>query len=239
MQGERISPNRRTNAAPGDDDCVVNRARAGGSLQGVARTKQQTKAPTPKKRKRAPAKAPKGKGKGKGSGRPRKPVGRPSKIEQHVKVVDPKTKRSKTLTVGDAVVLILESGTTIETAAGAVGIGRSTVHDWIARGEEVRGLDASKLTAAQKTYLDFSDAVTRARESVVSLALAGVLAAGQADWRAFAWFLERSRPDDYGRRTRLDHGGVGGDGEKISLAELIARAAKDPSTADDADDPQP
>jgi hypothetical protein len=205
----------------------------------VARTKKQTKAPTPKPRKRAAPSKAKAPARTKKQTRRPKPTGRPSKIEQFVKIVNPKTGKTKTLTVGEAVVLILESGATVETAAGTVGIGRSTVHDWVARGEEVRGLDPAKLTAAQKSYLDFSDAVTRARETVVTLALAGILEAGKADWRAFAWFLERSRPDEYGRRTRLDHGGVGGDGEKISLAELIARASKDPSTATDADDPQP
>jgi hypothetical protein len=205
----------------------------------VARTKKTTKAPTPKPRKRAPAKkakASKGKGASSKAKPPKeeapKPTGRPSKIEQHVKVLDPKTKREKTMTVGDAVVLLLERGATVEQAAGAVGIGRSTVHDWVAKGEEVRGMEAAQLTDAQKTYLDFSDAVTRARESVVVLALSGIIEAGKGDWRAFAWFLERSRPDEYGRRTRHDLGDAGSGDGKMSIAELIAKAAKDPSTED-------
>lgn len=192
-------------------------------------TKKRSQKGSKAKSKRAPAKA-----KAKARRRKPKPTGRPSKISQHVRVLDPKTKREKTLTVGEAVVLCLGAGTTIETAAGTVGIAASTIYDWLARAEEFRG--EAKPPKSELPYLEFSEAVTRAREGVVTLALSGIIEAGKADWRALAWYLERSRPDDYGRRTRLDHGGVGGDGEKLSLAELFARAATDPSR--DGDDSQ-
>lgn len=173
---------------------------------------------TPKKRQRKP-----------------KAVGRPSKIEQHVKVIDPKTRRQKVLTVGDAVVLCLEAGATIDQAAGAVGISSRSIYDWLARAEEHS--ESESPPAAELPFLRFSQAVTRAREGVVVLALKGILEAGKADWRALAWYLERSRPDQYGRRTRLDHGGVGGDGETLTLAEVFAKAVTDPPSPDDDDRP--
>lgn len=193
-----------------------------------------TKAATPKRKakpkKKAPAKA-KATPKRKRRSRKPKPTGRPSKIDQTVKVVNPKTGRQKTVTVADAIVLCLDAGCTIDQAAGTVGISSRTIYDWLARAEE--HAESEDVPKGEESYLQFSQAVTRAREKVVVLALQGILEAGKTDWRAFAWYLERSRPDQYGRRTRLDHGGVGGDGETLTLAELFARASNDPSHDDD------
>jgi transposase-like protein len=190
-----------------------------------AKPKAKAKAAAGTKAKAAPAKPKKRRQ------RKPKPVGRPSKIEQHVQVIDPKTRQTKVLTVGDAVVLCLEAGSTIDQAAGAVGISSRTIYDWLARAEE--HAESEKVPAGEAPFLRFSQAVTRAREGVVVLALKGILEAGKADWRALAWYLERSRPDQYGRRTRLDHGGVGGDGETLTLAEVFARAVTDPPTDTD------
>lgn len=207
----------------------------------VATTKTKTKKPPakPKTKGKAKAKAPaKAKGRGKPKA-PRKPkaVGRPSKIEQPVEVfvTEGKKVEKKIVTVGEAVVMALEHGCTLEKAAETTGVHRTTIHDWLARAEEWRPAveEGKTIPAAEAKYLDFLYATTRARARAVEDALRTILEAGKGDWRAAAWFLERSFPDDYGRRTRLDHGGVGGDGETMSLAELFARAASDPPTEDD------
>lgn len=140
------------------------------------------------------------------------------------------------MTVGEAIVLCLEAGSTIETAAGTVGISSRSIYDWLARAEE--HADSDSIPTGEEKFVQFSQAVTRAREGVVVLALKGILEAGKEDWRAWAWYLERSRPDQYGRRTRLDHGGVGADGESLTLAELFARSVSDPPTERDDTDAQ-
>lgn len=197
----------------------------------MASTKSKTKKTTATP-KRAPAKG-KAKRRRKPPRQVRKP-GRPPKITQYVTVTMPrpdgKGELELQVTTGEGVVMVLEAGTSIKTAAEALGLHESTVHDWMARAEEHRGQDNPP--ASEMPYIEFSEAVTRAREQVVHIALRGILEAGKTDWRAWAWFLERSRPDEYGRRTRFDHGGIGPDGEHISLAELFARSATDPPTED-------
>lgn len=202
----------------------------------VATTKRKTKTPAPRKTKAKAKPKAKGKAPAKAKRRRRKPAapkptGRPSKIAQHVEVlVKLKGKEEKRiLTVAEAIVLALAHGLTIEKAAETVGVSATTVHNWLARGEEWR--DADVVPAGEEPFLEFLYATTRARAQAVELALAGIIEAGKEDWRAWAWFLERSFPDEYGRRTRLDHGGIA-DGETMTLAELFARSAKDKSTAD-------
>lgn len=213
----------------------------------MARTKRQTKTPVPDSKPQRPARGepdkpkskPRAPGRTKGSGRRKReprPTGRPTKIDQRVRVNLPQADgkpKEVVMTVAEAVVAVLRSGCSIDTAASVVGIHRTTIYDWIARGEEFRG--AEKVPAAERRFSDFADAVTRAREVVVQMALDGILEAGKADWRAYAWFLERSRPDEFGRRTRFELGD--GDGGTLTLAELMASAGTDPSSADDADDP--
>lgn len=192
----------------------------------------------PQRKRRAPSKT-KGKAKTSRSSRAPRPVGRPSKIDQRVKVRVPNGKtgkvEEKVLTVGEAFVAVLESGCSIETAAATVGLSKQTVYDWQARAEEHR--DSDRVPAGEQKYLDFSDALTRAREQVVTLALAGILEQGKSDWRALAWFLERSRPEEFGRSTKIDVGGSDGKGGRMTFAEFMATAGADPSTVSDEDDP--
>lgn len=206
------------------------------------KAKAKPKAPPAKpKAKASKPKAPKPKGKAT-KRRPRRKLGRPRMIDQMVTVELPakgkKRRRQATkkqMTVGQAVVTVLACGCSIDTAASVVGITRTTIYDWIAKGQEFADAELKEIPKDQRVYTEFSDAVARAREMVVQLALDGIIEAGKEDWRALAWFLERSRPDEFGRRTRYDFGD--GKGGSLTLAELMASSVTDPSSADDSEDP--
>lgn len=152
-------------------------------------------------------------------------------------IPNPKTGKAhpRILPLPEAFVKVIGTGVSIDTACAIVGISKQTVYDWLARAEEHR--DADPVPDGEQDYLDFSDSLMRARETVVSIATAGIVEAGKSDWRAYGWFLERSRPEEWGRSTRVDLGAVGADGGRTTLAELMAAAVTDPSTASDDDDP--
>ena len=89
----------------------------------------------------------------------------------------------------------LASGAYIEAACQYVGIAPQTYYGWIAK---------AKADDSEPEYLEFMEAVEKAR-SAVTLRMAGrvLAAADDGSWQAGAWWLERSHPDQYGRRTNL------------------------------------
>jgi hypothetical protein len=98
--------------------------------------------------------------------------------------VDRRTARSAAR--ADLLIRALEGGQTRTAAAAMAGIARSTLGEWMS--------DPA-----------FSDMVERA-EGVAEARMAGTVltAAFQGNVAAAQWLLERRRPEDYGRKERLD-----------------------------------
>jgi transposase len=87
----------------------------------------------------------------------------------------------------DRICAALTAGNTRRAAAVYGGIGENTFGDWMRR------------------FRDFRDAIEKAEAEAEVRAVAQIAQAAQSGtWTAAAWWLERRRPDDYGRRERLD-----------------------------------
>lgn len=137
------------------------------------------------------------------------------------------------ITVEDRILESLRAGAYLSDAAESAGVGYSTVKEWIARGEEFTpdgnadktpDEQLADLPDRERLYASFAAACARARAQARVSAVAQIRKAGQEDWRAAAWFLERTRPRDFARVTRgviaSDAGDMGG----VTLAELAAMA---------------
>lgn len=155
----------------------------------------------------------------------------------------------------DRICGLIREGNYQETAAIACGVPASTYHSWKARGIAARQvLDASGRLpddkADERIFLEFVEAVEEARaeaearivESLQRQALGGeVLEVSEVetddgeivrnftlsrpDWRAQAWWLERSFPERYGRRVEVsgpDQGPIAVEVE-VSARDLIRR----------------
>jgi hypothetical protein len=86
----------------------------------------------------------------------------------------------------DALCRLLSAGATRRAACAQVGIHHDSFYAWLERDPT------------------FSDAIQKA-ESDAELRFTAIVAQAAADsWQAAAWWLERRRPDDYGRRERVD-----------------------------------
>lgn len=82
------------------------------------------------------------------------------------------------------------AGALVNTACDLVGIARETFYAWLDRGEsEVSGV-----------YREFSDTIKRVRSECQIEALK-TIRSGSIGWQGEAWFLERSFPKQYGRRS--------------------------------------
>lgn len=91
----------------------------------------------------------------------------------------------------------------LAVAAPLAGVSRTTVWNWLQKGKaEPEGI-----------FRDFLNAYKRAEAQAIDKALAAILGLATAedgqlvkvtDWQRFAWFLERRKPKDWGRRTLIE-----------------------------------
>ena len=94
-------------------------------------------------------------------------------------------------------------GMYVTIACDLVGISRASYYSWIQRANEIEESD-DEPTAADVLFVDFLDATKKARADAEALHLRNVRDAGATSWQASAWWLERSAPDRWGRRERIE-----------------------------------
>jgi hypothetical protein len=100
------------------------------------------------------------------------------------------TKLTKQIT--DDIVELLQKGGYAETAAVAAGISKRTFYEWMERG------NPTGTKAADEEYRVFRRRVEEARAKGEQVRVEQVLAGAATDWRAAAWYLERTNPERWG-----------------------------------------
>jgi transposase-like protein len=91
-----------------------------------------------------------------------------------------------------AILRYLEAGNTVETACRMVGIHRSQLYRWLQRGEEAR-----PGTTFRRFYDDVQAAEARAEVRAMTILQQGM----RDDPKWAAWYLERRRPEQWGKRS--------------------------------------
>lgn len=97
--------------------------------------------------------------------------------------------------VAAAIVASVEEGNYPEVAAEAEGVDGSTFYRWMQRGESDEDKD--------QAFREFRESVTRARASAERAMVRIVRTASNDNPQAAQWFLERSRPERWGRRDHV------------------------------------
>lgn len=120
----------------------------------------------------------------------------------------------------EKIVELIRLGNYAEDAAGAVGIGRTTFFLWMARGkaesERLKLIPDAEPIELETPYVDFMNAVEKARDEATARNVAVIQrAAHSGDWKAAAWYLERTRQKTYGRAERVEM--TGADGEPMKM----------------------
>lgn len=111
--------------------------------------------------------------------------------------------------------------TSIETACAYAGIAPSTYYSWMSKGRE-----------GQASYIEFTEAIEKARADAVMINLAVIRKAAQSGhWQAAAWWLERVLPGQYGRRQQIEV--ISLDLVESEIRRLESQMALEASTDDD------
>jgi len=90
----------------------------------------------------------------------------------------------------EAILLGLRKGLSRTIAAEAVGIDRETIRNWAARSVSFRG--------------QLAQAEAEGESMLVGIVLGAAAKRLPNTWQAAAWLLERTRPERYGQRARLE-----------------------------------
>lgn len=105
------------------------------------------------------------------------------------------------------IVEIVLEGNYRETAAQIVGVNKTTLYRWIARGEEHDS--DGKVPAGEQIYVDFCHALKSAEAYAEALLLRHA-SSGGFGWQAPMTVLERKYPNRWGRRDthKVEHSGT-------------------------------
>lgn len=119
----------------------------------------------------------------------------------------------------------LKAGNYIITACQYAGISKDAYYDWIHKAQDPE---------ADPIYKRFSDTVEKARASAEVRNVMNIQKSAQdGTWQASAWWLERSFPDRWGRRTTVtgpDSGPIQVEVTKEALVDRIMGLLDDGDT---------
>lgn len=139
----------------------------------------------------------------------------------------------------------LKVGNYVEDACEYAGLSRYTLYKWLRRGkaEIDRIQEGHKPDPAEDVYVNIVNTIEKARaEAVVRNVTLIQNAARDGSWQAAAWWLERTRPSQFGRRLATEVSGPDGGPvvvETVTPEALDARIAillGELDTAEDTDD---
>lgn len=112
------------------------------------------------------------------------------------------------------------SGVSFEAVASRLGIGRSTLFEWIKRGEESDDPEDIYARFAAEVRAGESDFEASMVESVTGES------GKKGEWPRFSWMLERRFPTRYGARQKIEHTGADGGAIKVDAGKLLASLSR-------------
>jgi transposase-like protein len=123
------------------------------------------------------------------------------------------------------IALLVRRGAYRETACAAAGVSPRTLRQWLRRAGE-GGPHSAR-------YRKFADALDKAEAEAEMVTAAAILRAGQGDWRALAWILERRGPQRWSPKHAVDlkHDVAGTLSELLALG--LSAGSGEPGDADD------
>lgn len=98
----------------------------------------------------------------------------------------------------------ISTGSTVKAACAMAILTESSYYSWMARGQkESKRLEQDNAYPIEKEsiYLDFMESMKKAIPFRKDILMKRIIIAGEENWQANAWMLERLHPDEYGKRT--------------------------------------
>lgn len=116
----------------------------------------------------------------------------------------------------DRISTAIYTGASLKSAAAIAGVDESTLTEWLKQGRNEGG------ELEQRLAVEVGKALAHFKARLEST----VAAHAEGDWRAAAWRLERSFPDEYGPTRRVEVGGPGGGPVQVDHEIRVLHADK-------------
>lgn len=84
----------------------------------------------------------------------------------------------------------------------ALGISETSYYDYLKKAETLSG--KGSLSDYNKLILEFSESIKKGRAEAEIRNLGLIQKAAKTTWQAAAWHLERSNPEDWGNKMKID-----------------------------------
>lgn len=114
----------------------------------------------------------------------------------------------------------LSAGNYVEVSCAYAGLSVAVVYQWLEKGrkEKERIASGAEPDPSKTTYVELLEAIESARAKAVIANVAIIQQAARGGtWQAAAWWLERTNPQQFGRRVQAEVTG------KISIEDLERR----------------
>lgn len=108
-----------------------------------------------------------------------------------------------TKTETEKIIEAIKLGVDLEIAVHAVGVSMSEAFHWLERGktEDAKMAAGMKANRAETKFLTFWKEVTQARATSIAQVQMNMRRATIDDWKAAAWWLEKTMPEKYGKNA--------------------------------------
>ncbi len=132
------------------------------------------------------------------------------------------------------------SAQSMEAIAAELKISRSTLFEWLSRGERPDAPDSDELFI--RFALEFREAEAELEQTLLEKVTG--TAGAKGEWSRHAWVLERRFPTRWGSKQRIEHTGAEGapiqiDDARAKLMALIDRRAPKGGASEDRREPEP
>lgn len=103
----------------------------------------------------------------------------------------------------DSIVKAVQLGVDLEIAVHAAGMSMSEVFHWLERGkvEEAKIAAGAKANRTEAKFLIFWRAIKQSRAKSIAQIQMNIRNAAIDDWKAAAWWLEKTMPEKYGKQA--------------------------------------
>ena len=103
--------------------------------------------------------------------------------------------------IGDEICGHIKRGNFVEVAAGLAGISKECLYSWLKKGKQDRRRGESS------QYLEFLEKFEKAGAFAEGRFVSIIAKAAEDQWTAAAWWLERTKPQRWGKKDKIEHTG--------------------------------